>query len=46
MCYIDTGYLSIEDQTDGTVLPAESDSGAMLCSQSYKGLKIDISLVY
>ena len=27
-----------------TVLPAESDSDAMLCLRSYQGLKIDISL--
>ena len=29
-----------------TVLPAKSDSDALLCLQSYQGLKIDRSLVY
>ena len=29
-----------------TVLPVESDSDAMLCLQSYKGLRINRSLVY
>ena len=29
-----------------TVLPAKSDSDVMFCLQSYKGLRIDISLVY
>ena len=29
-----------------TVLPAKSDNDAMFCLQSYKGLIVDISLVY
>ena len=29
-----------------TVVPTKSDSDAMFCLQSYKGLRIDISLVY
>ena len=30
----------------GTVLPAKSDSDAMLCLQCYQGLRVDRSLVY
>ena len=30
----------------GTVVPAKSDSDIMVCLQSYRGLRIDISLVY
>ena len=29
-----------------TVLPAKIDSDAMLCLQSYQGLRIDTSIVY
>ena len=36
----------IINQGDFTVLPAESDSDAMVCLQSYQGLIIDRSLVY
>ena len=35
-----------QKSSEGTVLPAKSDSDVMFCLQNYQGLRIDISLVY
>ena len=36
----------LSENSQSTVLPAKSDSDVMFCLQSYKGLRIDRSLVY
>ena len=53
MRYQTTSLFTQSSRLDGmklkvtsTVLPVESDSDAMLCLQSYQGLRIDKSLVY